>query len=97
MARQRCRRFLVKPFAFRSFCPRPGIASARAHRAGLPLKLGDWKWTYDAQGETARQQLELTAREFELLEYLLRHKEQVVRERCSRVRMEGARPGDATR
>lgn len=72
--------YLVKPFAFPELLAR---VRARLRRARtdptLPLKLADLEMdlmTHNAK--RAGQRLELTVREFELLEYLLRHKEEIV-------------------
>ena len=72
--------YLVKPFAFPELLARVRalLRRGRAEQASL-LKLADLEM--DVMGRKARRgghSLELTAREFELLEYLLRHKEQIV-------------------
>ena len=72
--------YLVKPFAFPELLARVRalLRRGRAEQAPL-LKLADLEM--DVMGRKARRgghSLELTAREFELLEYLLRHKEQIV-------------------
>lgn len=79
--------YLVKPFAFPELLAR---VRARLRRArtdpSLPLRLADLEM--DVLTRSARRggrHLDLTAREFEFLEYLLRHKEQIVsREMLSR-------------
>ena len=72
--------YLVKPFAFPELLARVRALLRRGRtEQASPLKLGDLEM--DVITRKARrhgQYLELTAREFELLEYLLRHKEQVV-------------------
>src|SRR5436309_1917023 len=72
--------YLVKPFAFPELLARVRalLRRGRAEQGAL-LKLADLEM--DVMGRKARRgghSLELTAREFELLEYLLRHKEQIV-------------------
>lgn len=72
--------YLVKPFAFPELLARVRalLRRGRAEQAPL-LKLADLEM--DVMAHKVRrgaQNLELTAREFELLEYLLRHKEQIV-------------------
>src|SRR6266849_7401454 len=72
--------YLVKPFAFPELLARvrARLRRGRSEQA-FQLRLADLEM--DAKTRKARrrgQQLDLTAREFELLEYLLRHKEQVV-------------------
>lgn len=72
--------YLVKPFAFPELLARVRALLRRGRtEQASPLKLDDLEM--DVITRKARrhgQYLELTAREFELLEYLLRHKEQVV-------------------
>jgi two-component system copper resistance phosphate regulon response regulator CusR len=72
--------YLVKPFAFPELLARVRalIRRGRADQSSK-LKLADLEM--DLTGRKAKrsgQDLELTAREFEVLEYLLRHKEEVV-------------------
>lgn len=72
--------YLVKPFAFAELLARvrARLRRGRTEQAAL-LKLADLEM--DVLTRNARRgghHLELTAREFELLEYLLRHKEQIV-------------------
>jgi two-component system copper resistance phosphate regulon response regulator CusR len=72
--------YLVKPFAFPELLARVR-ALLRRGRTEQALQLGIAGLEMDVTTRKMRrrgQQLELTAREFELLEYLLRHKEQVV-------------------
>src|SRR6266702_867377 len=72
--------YLVKPFAFPELLARVR-ALLRRGRTEQPLKLRHDDLEMDlVTRKVARgaQVLELTAREFELLEYLLRHKEQIV-------------------
>jgi two-component system, OmpR family, copper resistance phosphate regulon response regulator CusR len=72
--------YLVKPFAFPELLARVRALSRR----GIPdsdskLRIGDLE--LDAEGRSATragQLLDLTAREFELLEYLIRHQGHVV-------------------
>jgi len=72
--------YLVKPFAFPELLARVRARLRRGRTEQPPhLKLADLEM--DAMGRKARRggrPLELTAREFELLEYLLRHKEEIV-------------------
>jgi len=72
--------YLVKPFAFPELLARVRALLRRGRtEQAVQLRLADLEM--DAVTRKARrrgQYLELTAREFELLEYLLRHKEQVV-------------------
>ena len=72
--------YLVKPFAFPELLARVRALLRRGRtEQALPLKLADLEM--DVVTRKARrhgQPLDLTGREFELLEYLLRHKEQVV-------------------
>jgi two-component system, OmpR family, copper resistance phosphate regulon response regulator CusR len=72
--------YLVKPFAFPELLARVRalLRRGRAEQA-VPLRLADLEM--DVTSRKARRSgryLELTAREFELLEYLLRHREQIV-------------------
>ncbi len=72
--------YLVKPFAFPELLARIR-ALLRRGRTEQVLRLRFADLEMDVVGRKARRDgkdLELTAREFELLEYLLRHKEQVV-------------------
>jgi len=72
--------YLVKPFAFPELLARVRALLRRGRtEQAVQLRLADLEM--DAVTRKARrrgQYLELTAREFEVLEYLLRHKEQVV-------------------
>ncbi len=72
--------YLVKPFAFPELLARVRALLRRGRTEQvLHLRLADLEM--DAVARKAKRgghQLELTAREFELLEYLLRYKEQVV-------------------
>jgi len=72
--------YLVKPFAFPELLARVRARLRRGRADQAPhLRLADLEM--DVVTRKARRgglYLELTAREFELLEYLLRHKEQVV-------------------
>jgi len=72
--------YLVKPFAFPELLARVRalLRRGRVEQSSL-LRLADLEM--DIMARKARrggQSIELTAREFELLEYLLRHKEQIV-------------------
>lgn len=72
--------YLVKPFAFPELLAR---VRARLRRArtdpAVQLRLSDMEMDLLARNaKRAGRRLELTAREFELLEYLLRHKEEIV-------------------
>jgi len=70
--------YLVKPFAFPELLARVRALLRRTEQ-GPQLRLGDLEMDVISRNAKRRgQYLELTAREFELLEYLLRHKEQVV-------------------
>jgi DNA-binding response OmpR family regulator len=72
--------YLVKPFAFPELLARIRalIRRGRADQ-GSKLRLADLEMDLTArQARRSGKDLELTAREFEVLEYLLRHKEQVV-------------------
>jgi two-component system, OmpR family, copper resistance phosphate regulon response regulator CusR len=72
--------YLVKPFAFPELSARIRALLRRGKQESpLTLQLDDLHM--DLIGRTVRrgaQQLDLTAREYELLEYLLRHRDQVV-------------------
>jgi len=72
--------YLLKPFAFPELLARIRALSRRGIPEGSPtLRIGDLE--VDVIGPTvtrARQTLDLTAREFELLEYLVRHQGHVV-------------------
>src|SRR6266436_3214913 len=89
--------YLVKPFAFPELLARVRALLRRGRtEQALPLKLGDLEMDVVTRKARRRgQQLELTAREFELLEYLLRHKEQVV-SRVMIARYVWKEPGRAT-
>ena len=72
--------YLVKPFAFPELLARVRalLRRGRAEQAP-PLRIADLEMDVTTRKARRRgQYLELTAREFELLEYLLRHKELVV-------------------
>jgi len=70
--------YLVKPFAFPELLARVRALLRRSEQAPQ-LRLADLEMDAITRKAKRRgQYLELTAREFELLEYLLRHKEQVV-------------------
>ncbi len=70
--------YLVKPFAFPELLAR-GRALLRRTEQGPQLRLADLEMNVVTRNAKRRgQYLELTGREFELLEYLLRHKDQVV-------------------
>ena len=72
--------YLLKPFAFPELLARIRALSRRGIPEGSPtLRIGDLE--VDVIGRTvtrASQTLDLTAREFELLEYLVRHQGHVV-------------------
>jgi two-component system copper resistance phosphate regulon response regulator CusR len=72
--------YLVKPFAFPELLARIRALSRRSPPDGGPrLKVGDLEMDVVGRSVTrAGQVLELTAREFELLEYLVRHQGHVV-------------------
>jgi two-component system copper resistance phosphate regulon response regulator CusR len=72
--------YLVKPFAFPELLARVRALLRRGRtEQALQLSIADLEMDVTTRKVRRRgQQLELTAREFELLEYLLRHKEQVV-------------------
>jgi two-component system, OmpR family, copper resistance phosphate regulon response regulator CusR len=72
--------YLVKPFAFAEFLARLR-AVLRRDLPGRPLYLRAGNLEMDLLGHRvtwAGDELELTGREYELLEYLLRHKNEVV-------------------
>jgi two-component system, OmpR family, copper resistance phosphate regulon response regulator CusR len=72
--------YLVKPFAFPELLARVRALLRRGRtEQALPLRLADLEM--DVNSRKARRNgrsIELTAREFELLEYLLRHRGQIV-------------------
>lgn len=72
--------YLVKPFAFPELSARVRALLRRGRTEQAPrLILADLEMDVAARkARRAGHDLELTTREFELLEYLLRHKEQVV-------------------
>ena len=72
--------YLVKPFAFAELLARVRALVRRGRDSEVPrLGCGDLKMDLIARKVTrAGQPVELTVREFELLEYLLRHAGQVV-------------------
>jgi len=70
--------YLVKPFAFPELLARVRALLRRTEQ-GPQLRLADLEMNVVTRNAKRRgQYLELTGREFELLEYLLRHKDQVV-------------------
>jgi two-component system, OmpR family, copper resistance phosphate regulon response regulator CusR len=70
--------YLVKPFAFPELLARVRALLRRTEQ-GPQLRLADLEMNVLTRNAKRRgQYLELTGREFELLEYLLRHKDQVV-------------------
>ena len=70
--------YLVKPFAFPELLARVRALLRRTEQ-GPQLRLADLEMNVVTRNAKRRgQHLELTGREFELLEYLLRHKDQVV-------------------
>ena len=72
--------YLVKPFAFAEFLARLR-ALLRRDLSGRPLFLRAGDLEMDLLGHRVNrggEELELTGREYELLEYLLRHKNEVV-------------------
>jgi two-component system, OmpR family, copper resistance phosphate regulon response regulator CusR len=72
--------YLVKPFAFAELLARIRALVRRGRESEVPrLGVGDLKMDLITRKVTrAGQPVELTVREFELLEYLLRHQGQVV-------------------
>jgi two-component system copper resistance phosphate regulon response regulator CusR len=72
--------YLVKPFAFPELSARVRALLRRGRTEQAPrLTLADLEMDVAVRkARRAGRDLELTTREFELLEYLLRHKEQVV-------------------
>lgn len=72
--------YLVKPFAFPELLARVRALSRRAsHDAAETLRVADLELDVVRRSVTrGGQALDLTVREFELLEYLLRHRDQVV-------------------
>src|SRR5258708_6196676 len=72
--------YLIKPFAFAELLARVRALLRRGRtEQAVPLRLADLEM--DVTSRKARRSgryLELTAREVELLEYLLRHREQIV-------------------
>lgn len=71
--------YLVKPFKFRELLARVEALSRRGVQPSRVLRVGDLELNSDTK-ETRRQdkRIELTAREFRLLEYLLRNRNKVV-------------------
>ena len=70
--------YLVKPFAFPELLARVRALLRRTEQ-GPQLRLADLEMNVVTRNAKRRgQYIELTGREFELLEYLLRHKDQVV-------------------
>ena len=78
--------YLVKPFAFPELLARIRALLRRGRTEQVPqLKFADLELDVAARKARRRgQPLDLTAREFELLEYLLRHKGRSFHERCWR-------------
>src|SRR5215204_5821982 len=71
--------YLVKPFAFPELLARVRVLLRRARPDLLRLRLGDLELDVATRRATrAGLLLDLRAREFELLEYLLRHQGQLV-------------------
>jgi two-component system copper resistance phosphate regulon response regulator CusR len=71
--------YLVKPFAFPELLARIRVLLRRARPDVLRLRFADLELDVVTRKVTrAGQLLDLRAREFELLEYLLRHQEQLV-------------------
>lgn len=72
--------YLVKPFAFPELLARVRARLRRARTEPTPqLRLADLEMDVLSRNAKRRgRHLDLTLREFELLEYLLRHKEEVV-------------------
>lgn len=71
--------YLVKPFAFPELLARVRVLLRRARPGVLRLRLGDLELDVAMRKVTrAGLPLDLRAREFELLEYLLRHQGQLV-------------------
>lgn len=72
--------YLVKPFAFEELLARiRAILRRRAPREGQVLTYADLVLALAMrQVRRGEREVELTAREFDLLEYLLRHREQVL-------------------
>jgi two-component system, OmpR family, copper resistance phosphate regulon response regulator CusR len=73
--------YLVKPFAFAELLARLRVLLRRGQAAqrATVLRADDLEMDLVARHVTrAGQQIELTQREFEVLEYLLRHKDEVV-------------------
>lgn len=71
--------YLVKPFKFRELLARVEALSRRGAQSSRILRAGDLELNTDTK-ETRRQdkRIELTAREFRLLEHLLRNRNKVV-------------------
>lgn len=75
--------YLVKPFAFRELLMKIRVLLRRTHHALLPpgnvLSAGDLTMNVDSKEvKRAGQEIQLTAKEFQLLEYLLRNKNRVL-------------------
>jgi two-component system, OmpR family, copper resistance phosphate regulon response regulator CusR len=72
--------YLVKPFAFPELLARARARLRPARTEPMaPLRLSDLEIDLlSRHAKRAGKPLELNAREFELLEYLLRHKEEIV-------------------
>ncbi len=74
--------YIIKPFDFRELLVRIRALLKRIHRSmatGMLLQAGDLQMNLDSKEVTRNgQQISLTAKEFQLLEYLLRNKNRVV-------------------
>lgn len=75
--------YLVKPFSFHELAVRIAALLRRAGNENMPqgnlLKLGDLEMNLDTKSVTrGGKQIKLTAREFKLLEYLLKNRNRVV-------------------
>jgi two-component system, OmpR family, copper resistance phosphate regulon response regulator CusR len=74
--------YIIKPFDFRELLVRIRALLKRIHRTmatGTLLQAGDLQMNLDSKEVTRNgQQVSLTAKEFQLLEYLLRNKNRVV-------------------
>ncbi|MDP4264389.1 MAG: response regulator transcription factor [Bacteroidota bacterium] len=74
--------YVIKPFDFRELLVRIRALLKRIHRTaatGTLLQAGDLQMNLDSKEVTRNgQQVSLTAKEFQLLEYLLRNKNRVV-------------------
>jgi two-component system, OmpR family, copper resistance phosphate regulon response regulator CusR len=71
--------YLLKPFRFRELLARVYALARRRQNTAVMLKVADLEMNTDAKEVTrAGKKIDLTAREFRLLEYLLRHQNKVV-------------------